>query len=130
MFSSSTTYNPLKNWSALHVAEQLQPIQVGGYRVCWRTTPEKINGAYLLGEMVWLIIIFNLHSYEKDEFESKPKGLHTYGSYVYSLTVTLDWDFPPIILVDLWFYIYFFQFLFSLGQAAHVFNCCWSISWR
>lgn len=59
MFSSNTACNPLKSWSASHVAEQLWPIQVGGYRVHWKTTPEKINGAYLLGEMVWLIIIFN-----------------------------------------------------------------------
>ena len=110
MFSSSTTCNPLKNWSASHVAEQLWPIQVGGYRVYGKATPEKINGEYLLGEIVLLIIIFNLHCYEKDEFESKPEGLFTYGSYAYSLTLTLNCDFLPII--------------FGRFMAIYIFNFC------
>lgn len=73
MVSSSTTYNPFKNWSISHVAEQLWPIPVGAHRIYGRTTPEKINGVYLLGKIIQLIIIFNLHTYEKDEFKSKPK---------------------------------------------------------
>lgn len=43
----------------------------------------KINGEYFLGEIVWLITIFNLQSHEMVEFERKPKGLFTYGSYAY-----------------------------------------------
>lgn len=79
----------------------------------------KINGEYFLGEIVWLITIFNLQSHEKVEFESKPKSLLTYGSYAYYLTLTLNCDFLHIIFDRFMaIYIYFFQFLFSLGQAA------------
>lgn len=64
-----------------------------GYKVYWRTSLEKINGAYLLGETLWLIIIFNLHIYEKDRFESKSKGLICLCAVVLIPTPSLNCSF-------------------------------------